>query len=176
MIFNYLDLNSIFNYQYFQNQTQISVLLKTKYLIYICNMKIRHQIKPVVLKNTDKKSEFFGEVIFGIPSKDCKNYGICRINKLSKISAKSKKNVCGCQSAIAQFTYWDSHNLQMKFIISSIAQITKQKYFVEPYFKIEEDYPLIISSENKHTKSIQYIIKKGVYLILKSSSHYTLNL
>lgn len=86
-------------------------------------MKTSNQIKPTALKKATNKIDVLGEVIFGIPSKDCKNYGICRINKLSKISTKSKENVCGCQSAIAQFTYWDSHKLQMKFIISSIVNI-----------------------------------------------------
>lgn len=63
-------------------------------------MKRRHQHqenlnqeKELALKNTPKRIEFSGAVEFGIPSKDCKNYGICSINKLNNIPANFKKKL-----------------------------------------------------------------------------------
>jgi len=139
-------------------------------------MKTRSQIKPTALKNANRKIEFWGEVEFGIPSKDCKNYGICRISKLNNITTNFKKKACNCQHAVAKIIYWDSYVLQMQFDKSSISATAKRKYFAETYFKIEEEYPLIIPTENKHTNPICYTIQKGAYPISKTSSHYTLYL
>jgi hypothetical protein len=110
-------------------------------------------------------------VKLGMPSKDCKNHGICEIIMLKEIAAS-------CALCIqALLTYEASSNrLQCKFLKDSISVIARQKHFTNGLFLIEEPYLLderlqkAFNIENEHL-----IIARGYYVVKTTKRYLTVN-
>lgn len=134
-------------------------------------MKTIYQIsKTVSKKAVEKKIQFIGEVVFGIPSRNCKNFGICRISQLDMSLIKKRDcKTCNEHTALALIAYLTTNDLEMFFLRSSMHTATNKKFFSEEYFRVEENYQLSVSLENNE---INYNIVKGVYPILETSIYY----
>lgn len=116
-------------------------------------------------------AHFFAEVEFGVLSKNCKNYGICRIHSIDSFSVKKKK--CACNSAFALIECFKHNSFKITFFKSSISSITYKKYFSNNYFKIQERYQFEFTLEHTE-KTTHYVINKGEYHILERFDSYIL--
>lgn len=106
--------------------------------------------------------EFFADVEFGNPkTKDCRNFGICRIHALVKTKYNNKRSCKKC-STITKITVFNRHHVSMDFLRSNIQSCTYKKYFATNTFRIEEAYTYTSEKEEHNFK-----ITKGSYPIIK---------
>ena len=139
-------------------------------------MTIRHKAKKTASKAISHKIDFYGEVEFGVLSKNCNNFGICKISKFNINYPKYlPEKKCKCKSTIAAFIYLDNDSLEIRFLKKSMCIATARKYFSEPYFKIEENYLMVMPSQQTSINEPSYLIKTGAYFISESPIYYSIN-
>ena len=122
-----------------------------------------------IIKETEV-IQFIADVEFGMPSKKCANFGICRINPVNQVNP-SRKNCCEAKTFSAEINYYHSSRLEMSFEINEIGTTCKEKYFSTKYFKVEEGFQTTLQLE-KYSSTKSIIIKKGNYEIIKTDKHY----
>jgi len=123
--------------------------------------------------NISKVRQLVAEIVFGMPSKSCKNYGICRIINNSVIpgsgNAISKNSPCVDNAATAILTLLDDNKIELHCLVSTIKTKTTKKYFQSKYFLVQEDYHL--SPKVCQLLDVdQLSIKKGQYKIKQTKS------
>lgn len=108
------------------------------------------------------KSQFFAEVEFGIPSKNCVNYGICRITIMSS------KNLCRkCNHSTAIITVFSEEYVEFNFLKKSIPKTIYENYFSRKIFIVQETY------ESKEAEErINFRVLKGKYSIYEDASFF----
>jgi len=123
--------------------------------------------------NNNIISQFITEVEFGAPSKDCRNFGICRIHVISKSTSIKEYNLksCKCNHACALISFTNHQNIEMIFFKNSLSSKSIHKFFHEKYFKVEEDFYFNSSVQPKHSFS-DCKIKKGAYPIIETIGSY----
>lgn len=119
------------------------------------------------LNRAERLDWFFATVRFGMPSKDCRNFGICRIEVVdgkhpiqthyAKVLAWFTKNEEGC--------------LEFSFLKTSLTAGTKAHFFKNDTFLIKEQYifPDSLAQQLRH-KTL--IIQPGLYPVEKKPMHY----
>jgi len=121
-----------------------------------------------------KESEvlhFFATVEFGVLSKNCKNYGICRLNPRARVQKIKKKGGCKCATHIAHITYHHERHIEMIFQKSNFKEQCRQRYFASDSFKVDEDF-LTSFRLDQNSEELSISIKKGKYPIIKTSESY----
>ena len=89
-------------------------------------------------KNKQKiKTQFLAEVVFGRPSKDCVNFGICRIESLGA----PPKN-CNCKDQCSQgiVSIFNERYVEVDFLKSTVNDTTYQQFFANKRFIVEEEF------------------------------------
>ena len=83
----------------------------------------------------DIKFQFTAEVEFGMPSKKCNNFGICRIHPV----AQYKEN-CNCRQgkSLAVITIYNDDYIELDFLRYTISTSLYDKFFENGKFKIVE--------------------------------------
>ena len=120
------------------------------------------------------------DVEFGVPSRQCVNYGICRI-ELAGAPPRRKNGKCKQCSGWALASAPENSLLELAFLPDSISPQTRQQHFGRGYFLIEEAYALPVSLCSKlgiPAATIgcgQYrIVENGRLLIVRFSNLVTL--
>lgn len=83
------------------------------------------------------------EVIFGMPSKDCRHVGICKINKIEDINEKltnAYRECTHCQKSIALIEQKKSGKLVFRFPINQLNQTIITTQFAAQQFTILRKY------------------------------------
>jgi len=127
-------------------------------------IQLQHQ--PIE-SQIETQTTFFADVEFGNPkTKDCRNFGICRIHALGKTKYNNKKSYQKC-ATIAKITVFNRHHVAMDFLPNNIHAHVYQKYFSTNTFTVDEDYTYT-SEKREHNFKISkgsYAIKKGKQLL-----------
>jgi len=116
---------------------------------------------------------FFAAVEFGVLSKNCKNYGICRLNPTGKrIQKVKKKNGCCSTGHSVHITYHSERQLEMVFQKSDLREKCRKKYFGTGYFKVDEDFSTLFELVGCHEKLLMSIVV-GKYPVMEKENSYT---
>jgi len=118
------------------------------------------ETKQKINKGNKIKAQFLAAVVFGRPSKDCINFGICRIDSFAyPVSNRA------CKSADAQavVTIFEQDYVELDFLKASLNKVAYQKFFTKKTFLIEEDF-------SQKTANQHIYIAKGLYPIREDNS------
>ncbi len=135
-------------------------------------------LKETIRNNTNvlKKQEaviVWADLEFGVFSKDCRNFGICKIHQNSFVPLyASKEKKCRCNHALTKIIYDANGHLSMQFFKSELSNHARKKYFANKFFKMEEslDLPKFLCDKMK-CKS--FLIREGMYKILEYQSFFS---
>lgn len=129
------------------------------------NLIMKNQM-VITRKYPTIKAQFMAGIELGVLSKNCKNFGICRITPISQVRAvrpvEKKRKGCNCQcrhSCKGIVTLLDNELVEIHFLRSSIGRASFKKYFLSGHFLIEEDFFYIDEIE----AAVQFGIAKGAY-------------
>jgi len=103
-----------------------------KYFPLLNNKKIK--------KPEEIKTQFLADVEFGILSKNCRNFGICRIIPVGSIQQVDEKKRCKTVSIKAIITLYNKKHVELDFLKFTISPQVYQKFFRDNYFLIEETF------------------------------------
>lgn len=81
------------------------------------------------------------EVEFGVPSRQCVNYGICRI-EIARARGRPKNSGCRQCGGLALASVPEPGQLELAFLPASLSEKTRQQHFGQGHFLVEEAYPL----------------------------------
>ena len=114
-------------------------------------------------KTSQIKSQFLAEVEFGMPSKQCRNFGICRIMPLGE---EDRLKDFDCSKAVAIVTVFDQSTIELDFLRCTVSSIDYEIFFSKGRFLVEEEYRYTAEGlENRH-----FNVQKGQYLISENNS------
>ncbi len=111
------------------------------------------------------------EVEFGVPSRQCANYGICRI-EAARAFPKAGRGRRGC-GALALASAPEERALELAFLRNSLAETTRGLHFGGECFRVEEPYPLP-SWLCEKTGLPPLAVDSGRYRILKGQSFFVI--
>jgi len=99
-------------------------------------------------------------VVFGRPSKECVNFGICRIEAIGAIPMD-----CSCKSQCSRaiVSVFNTSSIEIDFLKSTIDTATYQQHFANKRFIIEEEF--LHKKENT-----TFYIGVGNYPIIENDS------
>ncbi len=127
--------------------------------------------KSIKMLDVDSiKEEYYEadvDIILGMPSKDCRSFGICKIVPIDSFSPEILKRSNAVRAKLVLHPYKD---LAIKFYTSNMSEITKQKYFGTPFFLVNETVktPEFVNTILERC----YIIYKGEYSITRKQKYY----
>ncbi|MEL6866764.1 MAG: hypothetical protein AAFP19_20240 [Bacteroidota bacterium] len=111
------------------------------------------------------------EVVLGMPSRDCKNFGICKIDlvgrndRIDNTLSKTAPN-----KTVAGISVTKSNRLELAFIRKLMRPITEQCYFSDCFLIIE---PISLPANICRQLGIeQFEIKAGAYEITASNTFF----
>lgn len=81
------------------------------------------------------------EVEFGVPSRQCVNYGICRI-EIARARGRPKNSGCRKCGGLALASTPGAGLLELAFLSASLSEQTRRQHFGQGHFLVEEAYPL----------------------------------
>lgn len=118
------------------------------------------ETRQKINKQKKIKTQFLAEVVFGRPSKDCINFGICRISIF-----KYPTSNCVCKGANTQavVTIFEQNYIELDFLKASMSKTIYQKFFGRKKFIVEEDFL-------KETTNQRIYIAKGIYPIRENNT------
>jgi len=136
------------------------------------NAMERHQTKASSIETSAKNSyqkdfatikrQMIVDVEFGMPSKSCKKYGICRVHVLKAFTPRLDK-------ATAVVSIFDNGDVSFDFFKTSISYQKYKKYFASGIFKVKECFTF----NNINDSSYNFKIVAGEYFIIKSEGLIT---
>ena len=111
------------------------------------------------------------EVVLGMPSRDCRNFGICKIDlvgrndRLNNILSKTALN-----KTVAGISVTENKVLELAFIRKLMGPTTEQRYFSDRFLIVE---PISLSANICQQLGIkQFEIKAGAYEITASNTFF----
>jgi len=134
--------------------------MKNLSLLHLLIKREMQEINQHIRTTRKIKSQFLAEVVFGRPSKDCVNFGICRIESLG---APSKN--CNCKSQCSQgiVSIFNPTHIEIDFLKSTVNATTYQQFFANKRFIVEEKF--LYQKEN-----CSFYIGVGNYPIIENDS------
>ena len=112
-------------------------------------------LKQATSLNNNTFLQFIAEVEFGIPSKDCRNFGICRINIYGEYG--------NCKHAAQAIVSIFNQNIELDFLKSTINSATYKKFFSKERFLVVEEF---LYKKGNYS----FYIRKGNYPIIENDS------
>ncbi len=109
------------------------------------------------------KTQFFAELEFGMPSKKCKNFGICNLNPIRWENQTDHQQK---GDALAIVTVFRNNYVELDFLRTSLSPAIYQKFLAQGEFLVEEDFHFTRSIE----KDFHFTVRKGRYRIYENSS------
>lgn len=120
----------------------------------------------VAVKSLAIETQFVAEVEFGMPSKKCNNFGICRITPIGQ--AKKVCTSCSKTNKYVVVTVYNKDHIEMDFLRHSIDPDVYKRHFSTGKFLVEEDFMYdFVENKNHHFK-----VKKGSYYVIENSSMF----
>lgn len=113
-------------------------------------------------------------VTLGMPSKDCRNFGICRIERFQPsglFMPYAKPEPLTGNRGIAYILFKNKMELDFAFIAESLSEATIQKYFSRPVFWIMETVCFSLPTDDE-SLSYNIEIPVGKYAIEKNDWAY----
>ena len=127
--------------------------------------------------NESIKIQFVAEVELGVPSKKCKNFGICRIFPRSRFLIQEEQDAsiqlddCPHKKLLeGVVTVLQNDQVEICFLRNFIDELTLHNHFGSGKFKVEEDFHF----SKAGTTKVNFVIKKGVYKIKMNQSLVTI--
>lgn len=118
--------------------------------------------------------ELIVSVQFGMPSKNCRNFGICRIEKFDSVQKIEDQIIAPKERVgLAILTVYKDWYLTFKFLKIGITEDTIKKFFIDKTFLIEEDCPLPNWLANSFGVD-EAFIQQGVFVLIESLLQYNL--
>jgi len=112
--------------------------------------------------NNKIKLQFLAEIEFGnAKTKDCRNYGICRIFPVGKGEVLRR---CTCGWAQAIITVFDKNQCEIHFLKGTINPFTYKRNFSNKLFIMEDDFQWDFFQKER------IYIPSGQYLIIENNS------
>lgn len=113
------------------------------------------------------QTQFVAEVEFGMPSRKCRNFGICRIHPLTD---NFQETFCGCKAdanrSSAVITVYNPNYIEFDFLKNSISAKDYDKFFSDGKFKIREQYSFSYFDDQK----TNFTITIGEYYVIENNS------
>ncbi|HMQ59998.1 MAG TPA: hypothetical protein PKE06_04975 [Flavilitoribacter sp.] len=108
--------------------------------------------------------QILAEVEFGVVSKKCRNFGICRITpaKLDDLGSATTQD----RKSTAIATVFCKNHVEMDFLKHSITSSTYDRYFSCKRFLVDEDFEYSLPQ----SKSVDFSIQKGEYDIQENNT------
>ncbi|MFK7984325.1 MAG: hypothetical protein AB8G86_30405 [Saprospiraceae bacterium] len=101
-------------------------------------------------KRKANKTQFRAEIVFGRPSVDCEDIGICRMSLLGKKKLESCEK-CKQKKVESLITIFDGGHIEFTFLKEILNPALYQKYLSNAFFIIKE---LFYFEENDYSFSI----------------------
>ena len=129
----------------------------------LSNNKITTKKRTCNYKHAPASTPIQMEIVFGRPSKDCEDIGICRINLVTDLPQASEQH-CFCKKkAIALVTQQRNGQLLFRFPKNQMSQKTKITQFANRQFTVSE--PFILPEPLQRLFCPRIIIEAGVYAV-----------
>lgn len=111
-------------------------------------------------------------VTLGQHSKDCENFGVCKVDYASDVRFNDLLNTLSeCNNGIAILSLDKEKGLDLAFLKTTIRDCCAERFFSEPFFKVQETFHF----SDDITKCLQVSslkIEEGLYPIQSSSGFY----
>ncbi len=134
-----------------------------------------HQVNHIY-SATSVKIQFIADVEFGVPSKKCRNFGICRINPIKNSNSLSSQEIdakCGgCKKNKAVesvISILNNDVVEISFLRFYINELDHYDHFNTGRFIVEEDFDFLMEGKS----IISFKIKKGLYPVKLSEAFIT---
>jgi len=124
-------------------------------------MTIAKNNQQVLRRTLQIKAQFLAEVEFGMPSKKCANYGICRVISFRNKSVKKLCVACEEKRCSGIITIFNQKHIEMDFLKKNISTTIYEKHFANKIFKVQEKF----FYQDQHCK---FEISKGNYRIVEN--------
>lgn len=112
-------------------------------------------------------------VVFGMPSLNCRRYGLCRIEDRSEIPLE-KEDIRRQPNTALAYMYIYPTGVSFRFLNDTMTERDKQKFFGNGSFLIQEDKPLS-KRLSAHFGIQGAIILRGQYRIKKTALDCVIN-
>lgn len=108
-------------------------------------------------------AQYLADVEFGVPSKKCKNFGICAI-----ISSNGNQPVqlSGNRKSRTVVTVFGQNHVELDFLRASLNEHTFASFFAKGTFLVEEDF----IGETPVPSSFPFCIQRGEYAIWNNNT------
>ena len=134
----------------------------------LSNKKITTEKRAHPYKYAAASTPIQMEIVFGRPSKDCEDIGICRINLVTDLPQASKQP-CYCEKkAMALVIQQRNGQLLFRFPKNQMASKTKITQFANRQFTVSE--PFILPDFLQRLFCPRILIEAGVYEV-KEEKH-----
>ena len=109
------------------------------------------------------------EIEFGMPSKDCRHLGICRIT-MPFVMPEGSKQQCNCEHKSHGYIHQNRDgNLVFRFPKNQISPKIKATQFANDQFTVLEDYILLEPLQRLFCPRI--LIGKGIYAVIETAEY-----
>jgi hypothetical protein len=109
------------------------------------------------------KAQLLAEVEFGMPSKKCNNFGICRIIP-TRLDGRFKHSQDRKSKAVTTIFY--QNYVELDFLKQSLSQKTYDLFFSGKSFLVKECFEFIAPGE----EGLSFLIPKGEYDIEENNT------
>lgn len=133
-------------------------------------MKSRVKNHIETTSNGKVTAQVFADIEFGVLSKKCINYGICRITIKTQSQEVPREGVqpSSCFSII---TSDENGMVEMIFLKGWMSETSQERYFGAKFFQVDED--VVLPKEiTERTAKPDRVIKKGNYNIINQTGAY----
>ena len=123
---------------------------------------------------SSKTRQVKADIIFGMPSKDCNNFGVCKISRSNNVPSSALDTSCTecmANKACATLLLTDTNELEIHFAKTEISEDTQKKHFANNTFHVMESYNC--NEDICKALQIDYLeIREGEYQVLRSETHF----
>ncbi len=128
-------------------------------------MTTKHKIgnKIIKVKREPKRVEFMAGIEFGMLSKGCKNFGICRIQVINRENLLSSNKKFENFEAMSLVYIEPDGKVEMFFLSKGMDEKIKELYFGRKHFIVGEDVMINAPVICKKLPPGKGFIKKGAY-------------
>lgn len=128
-------------------------------------MTTKHKIgdKTIAIKRPSRRTEFMAGIEFGMLSKGCKNFGICRIQVINRTDLLAINKKFENFDGMALIYVEPNGHVEMFFLYKGMDEKIKKLYFGQKHFIVGEDVMVNAPSGCKNELSPKGIIRKGAY-------------
>jgi len=115
-------------------------------------------------------AQVFADIEFGVLSKQCRNYGICRLNVKTQIKEVPFEGAMP-SSCFSIITSNENGMIEIIFLKGWMNEASKKKYFGKNFFQVDED--IVLPKEiTEQTAEPDRVIKKGKYNVINQAGAY----